>query len=225
MNSTFYCVVGLGNPGKQYYHTRHNIGFRIVEFFVQAKNVDKSNSKLFSFSRKHNAELAKFQFGDKKLILVKPQTYMNRSGHAVQSVISYFNIPLENLIVANDDIDIILGSLRFSKKAGSAGHKGVRSIIEQCGSQDFVRLRFGIAKNSLKKTSSGTDNFVLACFDIKEEKILRDLIPRASESIEFLLNNGFEKTANKYNKGAILPMKRAERYRRENDLTTRPLAV
>ncbi len=199
MNSTFYCIVGLGNPGKQYYHTRHNIGFRILEFFAQAKNVETSHAELFSFSRKHNIEFAKFQFGDKKLILVKPQTYMNRSGYAVRSVISYYNIPLKNLIVINDDIDITLGSFRFSKKAGAAGHKGVGSIIEQCGSQDFVRLRLGIAKNSLKKTNSKTDDFVLACFDMKEEKKMRDLMPRISESIDFLLNNGFEKTANKYN--------------------------
>ena len=97
MNSTFYCIVGLGNPGKQYYHTRHNIGFRILEFFAQAKNVETSHAELFSFSRKHNIEFAKFQFGDKKLILVKPQTYMNRSGYAVRSVISYYNIPLKAL--------------------------------------------------------------------------------------------------------------------------------
>jgi len=150
-------IVGLGNPGKKYEKTRHNVGFRVVD--ALKKSLD---------------------FARDKLILLKPQTFMNQSGKAVKSLMAYYKLPLANLWIIHDDIDLPLGAIRVSQNVGSAGHKGVESIIKALGTKDFLRFRIGIGHEQ----KEDAENFVLKKFTKKEEKILERVIKEAIEIIK-----------------------------------------
>ena len=190
-----FCIIGLGNPGEKYQKTRHNIGFRILEKFSEMQNSEAQ----FSFSQKHNAEIVELSSEKNKLFLVKPQTFMNNSGNAAHSVLEYHKISAEqNLLVVHDDVDLPFGKIRFSRDSGPAGHNGVDSVIRQLGTQNFTRLRFGIADPASEKTLS-TDVFVLKNFSAEEEKKLPELIDQAATSIDFFLEKGFSETASRYN--------------------------
>ncbi len=152
-------IVGLGNPGKKYKNTRHNIGFRII---------DALNKKI----------------SNQEVVLFKPSTFMNNSGQAVKKKVN--NLSPENLIVVHDDIDLPLGTVRVSKNKSSAGHKGVQSIIEQLGTQQFTRIRIGIQPPNGKPQN--TDKFVLKKFDKQEEKIIGPTIEQAVEIIKNQIN-------------------------------------
>ncbi|GAI34898.1 unnamed protein product [marine sediment metagenome] len=153
-------IVGLGNPGIKYKRTRHNIGFQVLDKFQRENDFPD-----FKFSKKFNALISEKNIGKEKIILAKPKTFMNNSGQSVKKITRYYSLPFINLIVVHDDIDLPLEKIRISKKRGSAGHKGVESIIKELGNKNFVRLRVGIqpkrgkpktlknssSKNSLKK--------------------------------------------------------------------------
>lgn len=126
-------IVGLGNPGEKYKNTRHNIGFRVIDEFRE-----KNNFSEFRISQKFNAEISKGEIAGQSVILAKPQTFMNNSGKAVKSL-------LRNLFVIHDDIDLPLGKIKIVKNRGSAGHKGVESIIKELGTKNFIRFRIGIS--------------------------------------------------------------------------------
>jgi len=147
-------IVGLGNPGKKYEKTRHNIGFRVIDSLDFAQ--------------------------DKDVILLKPQTFMNNSGRAVKSLTTKYKIPATNIIVVHDDIDLPIDTIRISKNSSSAGHKGVQSIINELGTKDFMRLRVGINN----KSKSDAEKFVLEKFTKTEEKQLPEIIKKAAEMIK-----------------------------------------
>ncbi len=132
-------IVGLGNPGREYRETRHNIGFMVVDTFAA-----KHEIKLSKVQNKAIVGIGKI--GETKVILVKPQTYMNLSGQAVSALVRFYKIPLGNLVVAHDDVDLPFGVIRMRPGGGSAGQKGINSIIERVGSQDFPRLRMGVGR-------------------------------------------------------------------------------
>ena len=171
-NELMILIVGLGNPGKKYQDTRHNIGFGVIDK-LQSLNL-------------------------KKVILAKPKTFMNLSGKAVKSLIKKYKIPTANLWVIHDDIDLPLGKIRIVKNRGAAGHKGVESIIKELGTKNFVRFRIGICPKTGKPKNP--ENFVLQKFNKEEKEIIKEVIKKTAKAIEYFLKEGLEKAMNKFNK-------------------------
>ena len=173
-------IVGLGNPGIKYKRTRHNIGFRVLDEFQN-----------FKFSKKFKALISEGNIGRKKVILAKPQTFMNKSGKAVKSLSTYYKLQTTNSIVIHDDIDLPLGKIRISKSRGSAGHKGIESIIKELRSKNFVRIRIGIRNQELR--IKNIEKFVLQKFTEEEEKIIKKIIKESCSALKIILSEGLEK--------------------------------
>ena len=192
-------IVGLGNPGRKFQKTRHNLGFRTIDN-LQLTIDNFSNWKL---DKKSNSLIASGQMsmvnGQKlKVILAKPQTFMNLSGKSVKSLVNFYKITRPGLVVIHDDIDIPLGKIRIVKNRGAAGHKGVESIIRELGTKNFVRFRIGICPKAGKPKNP--EKFVLQKFNKEEEKIVKEVIKKTAKAIEFSLKFGLEKAMSKYNK-------------------------
>ncbi len=159
-------IVCLGNPGEKHKKTRHNIGFRIADSLIKDLSLSKVGNKFKS-------KLYEGKAGREKLFLIKPDTFMNLSGEAVQPLLGFYKIPLENMLVIYDDVDIPFGKIRFRPKGSAGTHNGMRSIINILGSGDFPRLRFGVGPVPLKWHIA---DFVLSNFTTEEEKELPELI-------------------------------------------------
>jgi len=185
-------LVGLGNPGEKYKKTRHNIGFRVVDDFAR-----KNNFPGFNFEKKFQAEISEGEINGEKILLAKPQTFMNLSGKSVKQLTAYYKISAGNLFIINDDIDIFLGAVKISRESGSAGHKGVKSIIDNLGTQNFVRFRIGV--QPAKGKPKNVESFVIKNFSEDEEKNISEIIPKTVDAIGTALNEGIEITMNKYN--------------------------
>jgi len=172
MAKDIHLIVGLGNPGKKYENTRHNVGASVIEKleFLNLANV----------------------------ILAKPTTFMNESGKAVKSLTKNRRILAKNLIIIHDDIDLPIGAIKISFDAGSAGHKGVESIINSLGTKNFTRLRIGIQPKAGKLED--VENFVLKKFTKGEAKIVDEAINKSSQAIQVILRDGLEKAMNEFNK-------------------------
>mgnify|MGYP003886866835 CR=1 FL=1 len=183
-----YLIVGLGNPGSRYVANRHNVGFRCVERLAVAHGL--------SFKRRKQARVALGTIYERRVILVKPQTFMNESGRAVAPLVHFYRLPLERLLLVYDDLDLPLGTIRLRPAGGSGGHRGVRSVIEHLGSQDFPRLRIGISR-----PPEGVDpaDYVLQDFAADEEPIVDVVLERAVAAIETWIREGIEAAMNRYN--------------------------
>ena len=198
-----FLIVGLGNPGKKYQLTRHNIGFRVID---QLKKRDVHYFSDFRFVKESNSLISEGIFNDKKIILAKPQTFMNLSGKSVKSLIqkltnSAMTELLSFLYIVHDDIDLPVGKIRISKGRGAAGHKGVESIIKELKTKDFIRFRIGIRpKSTISTIVENVNRFVLQKFNKEEEKILKEVIKKAVEAIKFSLKYGLDKAMNVFNK-------------------------
>lgn len=174
-------IAGLGNPGEKYNNTRHNIGFRIIDEFAE-----KNNFPEFKLSKKFSSLISE----NKKIILAKPQTFMNESGKAVKSLISFYKLKTSDFIIIHDDIDLTLEKIRISKNRGSAGHKGVESIIKEIGNKNFIRFRIGIQPQ--KGKPSAVEKYVLQRFTKDEEKIIKGILKTANEEIKSFLTQNNE---------------------------------
>lgn len=182
-------IVGLGNPGKEYEKTRHNAGFRVLDKVADKLNIDVNKSKFKGIYGSKGML-------DKKIILCKPQTYMNLSGDCVVELLKYYKADIEDLIVIYDDIDIDVGKIRI-KPSGSPGtHNGMKDITKKIGSKEFVRVRIGTGK-----PTDGRDlaDYVLGKFSKEEDKIILDTIDKASDAVLDIINNGIQEAMNKYN--------------------------
>ncbi len=168
-------LVGLGNPGEKYASTRHNLGFRILNQIACIYDIDFSNEKKF------NSEIAETEIEGQKIILVKPQTFMNNSGLAISKIINFYKIPLADLILVYDDKDLDFGEIRLRSKGGSAGHKGVQSIIDNIGTENFTRFRIGIMNQ--EGNNIPTESFVLQNFTSEEEAGLENIIQTCIDKI------------------------------------------
>ena len=189
-------IVGLGNPGKKYEKTRHNIGFQVVEAFSE-----KNNFPGFRISKKFKSEISEGFLNKRKIILAKPQTFMNLSGKGAKLLIAFYELPITNLWVIHDDIDLPLGKIKIVKNRGAAGHRGVESIIKEFGAKNFVRFRIGIKPvSNEQRTMNNVEKFVLEKFNKKEEKTVKEAIKKTVEAIEFALKEGPEKAMSEYNK-------------------------
>ncbi|OGH60166.1 MAG: aminoacyl-tRNA hydrolase [Candidatus Magasanikbacteria bacterium RIFCSPHIGHO2_01_FULL_33_34] len=173
-------IVGLGNPGKKYEKTRHNVGFMVLDYLK--KNLSKYNIGSWELSKKFNAEICGCVINNEKIILAKPMTFMNHSGQSIQLIANFYNITPENIIVAHDDKDLILGQLKIQINRGHAGHNGIKSIIEHIKSQNFHRIRVGIASTNENKMKN-ISKFVLNKFSLFEKRNLEKMIDTATKEI------------------------------------------
>jgi len=189
-------IIGLGNPGKKFEKTRHNIGFRVLDEF-QRKNKDMHHFSNFKLIKKFNSLISEGKSNDENIVLVKPQTFMNLSGKAVKKLISNIQNLTSKLWIIHDDIDIPLGEIRIVKNRSSAGHKGVESIIKELGTKNFVRFRIGIQPKFGKPKNP--ERFVLQKFNKEEEKIVKEVIKKTVEAIEMILKEKIEKAMSKFN--------------------------
>ncbi len=187
-------IVGLGNPGTHYTNNRHNIGFMCLNHFARTHGIQ--------FYNKHGqARIGMGEVAGNKVILARPQTYMNASGESVCRLVDKYKIALDDLIVIHDDLDLPPGKVRIRRGGSSAGHKGIKSIIACLGSGDFIRLRAGIGRpvsDDYEKESDIID-YVLSDFTAEEKQIIAAVIPRVTEAILCILTEGLTAAMNKYN--------------------------
>ncbi|MEO1508719.1 MAG: aminoacyl-tRNA hydrolase [Cyanobacteria bacterium J06633_23] len=189
-------LVGLGNPGQKYERTRHNIGFEIIDELARAWSIKLSDNKRFQGLVGETRGLS-----DSRLILLKPSTYMNRSGQSVRSVLDWYKLSPNDVLIIYDDMDLPIGKLRLRLSGSAGGHNGMKSIISHLGTQDFPRLRLGISRaNSSENQADRTVvGHVLGKFAPDERKVVDAAIHLAGEAIEFSLRKGIEKTMSLYN--------------------------
>ncbi|HEX3036053.1 MAG TPA: aminoacyl-tRNA hydrolase [Thermodesulfobacteriota bacterium] len=183
-------VVGLGNPGKDYSLSKHNVGFMAVDELATRLGVSiwkKAFKSLYSEALKE----------EKKLILLKPQIYMNRSGEAVRDAAGFFKIPAEDMIVVYDEMDLPLGNIKIKVGGGSAGHKGIESIIVNLGDLGFVRVRIGIGKPVQKSRGA---RHVLSGFRKEEMGVVKDTLTKAADAVLEIITQGVDSAMNKFNR-------------------------
>ena len=182
-------IVGLGNPGKKYDNTRHNIGFMCVDAWL------KQNHTTFRLNKKFEAEMAELNVNN-KVIVIKPQTYMNLSGSSASKVKNYYNIDLDDLIVVQDDLDLEFGKIRLKFNSSSGGQNGIKDIINHLHSQEFLRIKVGI-KNKFKHNAA---DFVLANFNQEEKQQLEQIIVQVCTILDdFTRGEARSHLMNKYN--------------------------
>jgi peptidyl-tRNA hydrolase, PTH1 family len=182
-------VVGLGNPGSEYSSTKHNLGYLAVDEIGKRVGIDLKKKKF-------NGLFGEGSFNNDKLFLLKPETYMNRSGHSVCSAVNFYHVPAENIIVIHDELDLPVGTVRIKAGGGSAGHKGVVSIIEELGREDFIRVRIGIGKPESKSVTVG---HVLSQFKKEEKLIVQESVFKAADAALEIIQHGLKKAMNKFN--------------------------
>jgi len=185
-----YVIVGLGNPGKNYVETRHNVGFKVIDLLAERNNIQINRIK---FKSVYGEGL----IGDKKVILLKPQTYMNNSGIAVREIVDFYKIPVEDIIVIVDDIDIGFADLRIRPKGSAGSHNGMKSIIYHIQDDKFPRVKIGIGK---KHPNQDLADFVLGRFTEEEKPYIDDAILNAAMAVEEMIVNGIESAMNKFNR-------------------------
>ncbi len=179
-------IVGLGNPGKEYENTRHNVGFMVIDNYV--------NNHSLLYKSKFNGLYSEFNCNGEKTIFLKPQSYMNLSGNVVKEFKNYFNIELNDILIIYDDVNFELGTYKLKKDGSSGGHNGIKNILENLKSEDVKRLKVGISKKQ-----SQLKNYVLGKFGIFEKKELKKVIIKSEEIIEDFCKLDFENLMCKYN--------------------------
>ena len=184
-----FLIVGLGNPGREYRANRHNFGFMVVDELTRLAGA--------SFSRvQANSLVLQITNQGQRLILAKPQTFMNVSGQAVSSLLRFYKIPLERMIVIHDDLDLPFGTLRMRPGGGPGGQRGLASVIEKLGTQEFPRLRLGIGRPPGRMDAA---DYVLQDFSAAERELLPTILTRAAEAASVFTKEGLEKAMNLYN--------------------------
>lgn len=184
-----YYIVGLGNPGIQYENTRHNAGFITIDYLARKYSIDVRKIKFKSL-------IGQGVISGHKVMLVKPQTYMNNSGEAIREIYKYFDFDHDKLIVIYDDIDIDFGSIRIRKKGSAGTHNGMKSIIYNLEFDDFPRIKVAVGK---KPSYMDLANFVLSGFSKQEAKIIEEEVKLTSDAIEMILEEGIEKSMSMFN--------------------------
>jgi PTH1 family peptidyl-tRNA hydrolase len=184
-----FLVVGLGNPGREYRETRHNIGFMLIDQLCRVMGVSLSRVQ-------SKALVGSGVLEGQKLILAKPQTFMNLSGQAVGGLMRFYKVPSEHLIIAHDDLDLPLGTVRLRPGGGSAGQKGIASTIQQLGTQNFARLRLGIGRPPGQMDPSA---YVLQRFTKNEAEMLALVLDHGAAAVRTFIRDGLNAAMNQYN--------------------------
>ena len=186
---TTYLLIGLGNPVREYRDNRHNVGFMLIDRLIV-----RLNARGMKVQSKAIVTTAAYE--DRKLILAKPQTYMNLSGQSAQGLLNFYKLPMENMLVAHDDLDLPFGTIRIRPGGGPGGQKGMASTIERLGTKDFPRLRIGIGRPPGRMDPAA---YVLHDFSRDEMKTLSEIVDRAAEAALTFVVDGLNKAMNKYN--------------------------
>lgn len=182
-------VVGLGNPGPEYAHNRHNVGFMVA---------DRLREKLRgagAFREKFSGELARGPLGDREVLVLRPLTFMNRSGRSVQAAAAFFQIAVQDIVVVHDDLDLPWQTVRVKVGGGSGGHNGLKSVTEQLGSPDYLRVRLGIGRPAV----GSSESWVLSDFSDMESRELPEVLDRAVRAVETILDQGAARAMNEFN--------------------------
>ncbi len=185
-----HLIVGLGNPGKPYENTRHNAGFMVVDTLSGDFDIDLNKSK-------YDVRYGRGSIEGHEVMLAKPMAFMNRSGPPVQKLGAYFRIPSRDMLIIHDDIDLAFGRLKIKEKGGHGGHKGLNSIINAVGEDEFVRLRIGVGRS---ETGSSVSDHVLGPFYDDERKQLDAILNRARDAVVTILTEGSKIGMNRFNK-------------------------
>jgi len=184
-------IVGLGNPGKAYAHNRHNVGFRCLNYFARSHSIP--------FDRRQcRARISVGKVAGSKLLLAKPQIFVNISGEVVGCLVEKYDVPLGNLLVIYDDLDLPLGKVRIRQSGGSGGHKGMKSIISTLGSEDFPRIRVGIGRPA-QDDEDAIVSYVLGDLTAQEEEVIRSAVTIVAEAIDCFLTQGIRAAMDKFN--------------------------
>lgn len=182
-------ITGLGNIGDKYCMTRHNAGFMVLDRWALTEGVN------FKLENKLKAYISRIKVGNEDIILAKPTTFMNLSGEAVRAIMDYYKINIKDLLIIYDDIALDLGRIRYRANGSDGGHNGIKSIIKHTGTKDFARLKIGIGP----QPNIPSENYVLQNFPKDQLDTLKEVLDRSIDSVKFYLENGIEKTQNKYN--------------------------
>lgn len=183
-----WLVVGLGNPGREYDLTPHNMGFMVCDSLSFIFNFD------FAYRDKIKGFLGFFSYKNSKVGVLKPQTYMNLSGYSVALALNYYKVPVDRLIVVHDDIDLPLGRIKIKKNSSSGGHKGVESIIQTLNSKGFIRVKLGVGRDN------DPAKYVLSKFGEEELKIVENVLIKAKDAVITIIEHGLERAMSLYNK-------------------------
>lgn len=186
-------MVGLGNPGLKYEFTRHNIGFRIIDSLAQDIGIE------FKKVKSYYSLISRGKINNHKIMLAKPQTFMNLSGRATSKIVSYYKISFSDLLIVYDDLNLELGQIRIRKRGTAGGHKGMESIIQYLGNEDIPRLRVGVG-GSLFNFNLDCVSYVLSVFEVEEREKVKGVIKLSTEAIKSIIKSGFEEAMRKYNK-------------------------
>ena len=181
-------IVGLGNPGKEYENTRHNVGFMVIDKFLQAHNITSEKSKFSGIYYEAN-------INNEKYILLKPQKYMNLSGEVVRDFVNFYKINIEDLLVISDDLDMECGKIKLKLTGSCGGHNGLRNIEQHINTKDYKRLKIGIANNK----NMDTKDYVLGKFSAEEKELINNSVEKAVSIIEEFSTVKFDNIMNKYN--------------------------
>ena len=185
-----YIIAGLGNPGREYENTRHNAGFKAIDEIAKKAGIGISE-------KKHKALIGKGVFAGEKVVLVKPQTYMNLSGESIREVTDYYKVDAESeLIVISDDIDLDIGQLRIRPKGSAGGHNGLKNIIQHLGTENFARVRIGVGA---KRAGGDLVAHVLGSVGGDDLELYDETIKKVADAVEMMILEGTEKAMNKYN--------------------------
>jgi len=184
-------LVGLGNPGARYRDTRHNVGFMVVDQFVETLGG--------AWRQKYQGQLADVSAHGERLWVLKPETYMNRSGQSVGPAAHFYKIAPTDVLVVHDELDLPFGRVRLKQGGGAAGHNGLKSVSSALGSNDYLRLRIGIGRPGPEFSGKGAD-YVLQAFAPEEQPLLGDVIRQASDAISDVLKNGLSAAMNRVNR-------------------------
>jgi PTH1 family peptidyl-tRNA hydrolase len=189
MTEHTYLIVGLGNPGREYKDNRHNVGFMLIDRLSVRLNARMSRLQA-------KALVASVNYENQKLILAKPQTYMNLSGQSIQGLARFYKLPLENMLVAHDDLDLPFGAIRIRPGGGPGGQRGVASTIERLGSKDFPRLRIGIDRPPGRMDPAA---YVLQDFAKGDLNLLSEILDHAADAVLTFVTEGLDAAMNKFN--------------------------
>jgi PTH1 family peptidyl-tRNA hydrolase len=190
-------IVGLGNPGREYRETRHNVGFMVVDEIARRHNLTLAPAP----SQIPDAMIAK-KFGDDALLMAKPLTFMNNSGEAVAALARYYDVPVGDLLIVVDEVALPFGRLRARPRGSAGGHNGLKSIIARLGTTEFARLRLGVGRGDTRRDLA---DHVLSKFEADEQSAVGEFIARAADAAEMFAAEGIEKVMNTYNPGATDP--------------------
>jgi len=182
-------IIGLGNPGRNYVDTRHNVGFKTIDLLAHRNNIKINKIKFKSVYGEGSID-------GEKVLLVKPQTYMNNSGIAVMELFNFYKIPIENIVIIVDDVDIEFGKIKIRKKGSAGTHNGLKSIIYHLQDENFPRLKIGIGK---KRENQDLADFVLSKFTKEEQEEIEIAIQNAALAIETIVKDGIDMAMNKFN--------------------------